>query len=33
LGGALTKSGGGVLPGFQPLNQQDIEEIFKMCQE
>jgi alcohol dehydrogenase YqhD (iron-dependent ADH family) len=24
---------GGVLPGFQPLNQQDIEEIFKMCQE
>ena len=23
--------GGGVLPGFQPLNQQDIETIFTMC--
>ncbi|WP_099468100.1 iron-containing alcohol dehydrogenase [Konateibacter massiliensis] len=22
---------GGVLPGFKPLNQQDIENIFKMC--
>lgn len=24
---------GGILPGFQPLNQQDIEAIFRMCQE
>lgn len=23
--------GGGILPGFKPLNQQDIENIFKMC--
>jgi alcohol dehydrogenase YqhD (iron-dependent ADH family) len=23
--------GGGVLPGFKPLNHQDIENIFKMC--
>lgn len=23
--------GGGTLPGFKPLNQQDIENIFKMC--
>lgn len=23
--------GGGVIPGFRPLNQQDIENIFKMC--
>jgi alcohol dehydrogenase YqhD (iron-dependent ADH family) len=23
--------GGGVIPGFKPLNQQDIENIFKMC--
>ncbi len=23
--------GGGVLPGFKPLNQQDIKNIFKMC--
>ncbi|MEI8200423.1 MAG: iron-containing alcohol dehydrogenase [Eubacteriales bacterium] len=22
---------GGILPGFKPLNQQDIENIFKMC--
>jgi alcohol dehydrogenase YqhD (iron-dependent ADH family) len=22
---------GDVLPGFKPLNQQDIENIFKMC--
>lgn len=22
---------GGTLPGFKPLNQQDIENIFKMC--
>lgn len=23
--------GGGVLPGFKPLNQQDIENIYRMC--
>lgn len=23
--------GGGVLPGFKPLSQQDIENIFKAC--
>jgi alcohol dehydrogenase YqhD (iron-dependent ADH family) len=23
--------GGGILPGFQPLNQQDIENIYRMC--
>lgn len=23
--------GGSTLPGFKPLNQQDIEQIFKMC--
>ena len=23
--------GGGVLPGFKPLNQDDIEKIYRMC--
>jgi alcohol dehydrogenase YqhD (iron-dependent ADH family) len=23
--------GGGILPGFKPLNQEDIEKIFAMC--
>jgi len=23
--------GGGILPGFKPLDQGDIEKIFKMC--
>ncbi|MBR0433066.1 MAG: iron-containing alcohol dehydrogenase [Bacteroidaceae bacterium] len=25
--------GGGTLPGFKPLQQQDVEQIFKMCME
>ena len=25
--------GGGTLPGFKPLQQEDVEKIFKMCME
>jgi butanol dehydrogenase len=28
---AKKSSGNGIMPGFKPLNQQDVENIFKMC--